>query len=65
MTGTVPSRAIVIATPTVQVKLAVPDEPVPSVTVTVTADCPVLAGVPEMSPVAALIARPAGRPVAA
>ncbi len=37
---------MLIASPTVQVTEAVPDEPVPSVAVTVTADCPLLDGVP-------------------
>ena len=51
---------------TVQVKAAVPFAPVVSVTVTVTLNgLPVVVvGVPEISPVEELIARPAGRPAA-
>src|ERR1700753_1033373 len=45
-------------------KLAVPVAPVPSLTVTVTVLLPDAVGVPEISPLEALIASPAGRPVA-
>ena len=47
-----------------QAKLAVPLAPVPSLTVTVTVLLAAAVGVPEIRPVEALIARPAGRPVA-
>ena len=47
-----------------QAKLAVPVAPVPSFTVTVTVLLAAAVGVPEISPVEALIASPAGRPVA-
>ena len=47
-----------------QVKLAEPAKPALSVAVTVTEDEPPVVGVPEMAPVAALMASPAGRPVA-
>src|ERR1043166_2364066 len=48
---------------TVQVNVAEPLAPVVSVAVTVTFDVPAVVGVPEMTP-AALMVRPAGRPVA-
>ena len=41
-----------------------PLAPVPSVAVTVTLDVPAVVGVPEIRPVAELIDRPAGSPVA-
>ena len=47
-----------------QAKAAVPVAPMPSVTVTVTVLLPDAVGVPEISPLEALIASPAGRPVA-
>src|ERR1017187_10908007 len=47
-----------------QAKLAVPVAPVVSLTVTVMVLLPDAVGVPEMRPVEALIASPAGRPVA-
>ena len=47
-----------------QAKLAVPVAPVVSFTVTVTVLLADAVGVPEIRPVEALIARPAGRPVA-
>ncbi len=49
---------------TVQLNDAVPFAPVVSVAVTVTDDVPAVVGVPEISPVEALIDNPAGRPVA-
>ena len=45
-----------------QAKLAVPVVPVVSLTVTVTVLLPDVVGVPEIRPVEALIASPAGRP---
>ena len=50
--------------PMFQAKAAVPVAPMPSVTVTVTVLLPDAVGVPEISPLEALIASPAGRPVA-
>ena len=47
-----------------QANVAVPVAPVPSVTVTTTLLLPDAVGVPEISPPEALIASPAGRPVA-
>ena len=41
-----------------------PDAPVPSLTVTVTLELPYAVGVPEIRPLEALIASPAGMPVA-
>ena len=49
---------------TVHVKDADPEAPVVSLAVTVTLLEPAVLGVPEISPVAELIDRPAGRPVA-
>ena len=49
---------------TVQLNEAVPLAPVVSLAVTVTDDVPAVVGVPEISPVEALIDSPAGRPVA-
>ena len=43
---------------------AEPCAPVVSVAVTVTVDVPAVVGVPEISPVEALIDSPAGRPLA-
>src|SRR5258708_5464990 len=48
----------------VQVNVAEPDAPVPSVAVTVTVEVPAAVGVPEISPVEELADRPAGRPEA-
>jgi hypothetical protein len=48
----------------VQVKLADPEAPVVSVAATVTVEVAAAVGVPEMSPVAGLIDRPAGSPAA-
>src|SRR5438876_10356182 len=48
---------------TVQVKVAAPDAPVPSLAVTVTLELPAAVGVPEISP-EELMLSPAGRPVA-
>ena len=50
--------------PIVHVKDADPEAPVVSLAVTVTLLGPAVLGVPEISPVAELIDRPAGRPVA-
>ena len=49
---------------TVQVKLVEPVAPVESFAVTVTDELPWAVGVPEITPVPALIDRPAGRPLA-
>ena len=49
---------------TVQVKLAEPDAPVPSLAVTVAEDVPCAVGVPLIRPLEALTDRPAGSPVA-
>src|SRR5581483_444668 len=49
---------------TVQPNEALPDAPVPSVTVTTTEDVPAVVGVPEINPDEALIDSPAGNPVA-
>jgi hypothetical protein len=49
----------------VQLNVADPDAPVPSVAVTVTVDVPAVVGVPEISPVEELMDSPAGSPVAA
>ena len=48
----------------VQVKVADPEAPVRSLTVTVTVEVPAAVGVPEISPVPELMDRPAGSPVA-
>ena len=53
-----------LAALTVQLNEAVPLAPVVSLAVTVTDDVPAVVGVPEISPVEALIDNPAGRPVA-
>ena len=49
---------------TVQVNEALPVAPVVSLAVAVTVDVPAVVGVPEISPVDALMDSPAGRPVA-
>ena len=49
---------------TVQLNVAEPDAPVPSLAVTVALPVPVAVGVPEISPVEELIDSPAGSPVA-
>jgi len=48
----------------VQVKVADPESPALSVTVTVTVEAPTEVGVPVISPVEELIDSPAGSPVA-
>src|SRR5215469_15145726 len=49
---------------TVQVRVAAPEAPVPSVALTVTVDVAAVVGVPEIRPVEELIDSPAGRPLA-
>ena len=49
---------------TVQLKVVLPDAPVPSVAVMVTELVPAVVGVPETAPVEPLMDKPAGRPAA-
>ena len=55
---------LVLVNPAPDAGEAVPEAPVVSVAVTVTAELPDAVGVPEITPVEVLIDRPAGRPVA-